>query len=100
MKVRNNGRKRAAFILLLLVWLLWIMPFTVYATEVNEDLTNEVDESNNNRFSADSPWLDQADDSIYSNPIDAGEEDSTIDRPNRVPWKNIFQNLSVMHLAV
>ena len=79
MKVRNNGRKRAAFILLLLVWLLWRMPFTVYATEVNEDLTNEVDESNNNRFSADSPWLDQADDSIYSNPIDAGEEDSTIE---------------------
>lgn len=79
MKVRNNWRKRTAFILLLFLCSLWTMPFTVYATEIDSDLTNEVDGSNNNRFSADSPWLDNADDSIYSNQVDAGEEESTIE---------------------
>lgn len=79
MKVRKNLRKKTAFILLLFFCLLWIMPFTVYATETDGDLINEVDESNNNRFSADSPWLDNADDSIYSNPVEAGEDDSTIE---------------------
>lgn len=79
MKVRKNLRKRTAFILLLFFCLLWTMPFTVYATETDGDLINEVDESNNNRFSADSPWLDNADDSIYSNPVEAGEDDSTIE---------------------
>ena len=79
MKVRKNLRKKTAFILLLFFCLLWTMPFTVYATETDGDLINEVDESNNNRFSADSPWLDNADDSIYSNPVEAGEDDSTIE---------------------
>lgn len=77
MGVKHNWRKKTAFILLLFLCLFWTMPFTAYATE--GDLTNEVDESNNNRFSADSPWLDNADDSIYSNPVDAGEEDTTIE---------------------
>lgn len=33
----------------------------VYATE--DELTNEVDEANENRFSEKSPWLDHADES-------------------------------------
>lgn len=49
----------------------------VYATE--DELTNEVDEANENRFSEKSPWLDHADESIYSENIDAGETPQQIE---------------------
>ena len=49
----------------------------VYATE--DELTNEVDEANENRFSEKSPWLDHADESIYSEDIDAGETPQQIE---------------------
>ena len=62
-----------------------MMPCTtvVYATE---DLTNEVDEENEDRFSQGSPWLEGADDSIYSNGVDATEEEQDIepDEPGMV----------------
>lgn len=49
----------------------------VYATE--DGLTNEVNEANENRFSEKSPWLDYADESIYSDDIDAGETPQQIE---------------------
>lgn len=49
----------------------------VYATE--DGLTNEVNEANVNRFSEKSPWLDHADESIYSDDIDAGETPQQIE---------------------
>ena len=49
----------------------------VYATE--DGLTNEVNEANENRFSEKSPWLDHADESIYSDDIDAGETPQQIE---------------------
>lgn len=61
-------------------------PSTAYATS-DESIENEVDESNNNRFDTTSPWLKGTqDDSIYSNPIDAGEEnqDISVNKPGRV----------------
>ncbi|MDD3361830.1 MAG: hypothetical protein PHW34_09185 [Hespellia sp.] len=57
----------------------------VHATEIRdedliaEDLTNEVDDANENRFSEGSPWLDNADESIYSNSVDAAEEEQEIE---------------------
>ena len=49
----------------------------VYATE--DGLTNEVNKANENRFSEKSPWLDHADESIYSDDIDAGETPQQIE---------------------
>lgn len=49
----------------------------VYATE--DGLTNEVNEANENRFSEKSPWLDHADETIYSDDIDAGETPQQIE---------------------
>ena len=72
-----------------------MMPCTtvVYATD---DLTNEVDEANEDRFSQGSPWLDGADDSIYSNGVDTTEEEQDIepDEPGmgRGWLKSIFPN--------
>lgn len=57
----------------------------VQATEIKEpeisgeELDNEVDEANQDRFTEGSPWLDNADDSIYSNNVDAGEEEQKIE---------------------
>ena len=51
----------------------------IYAAEISDDLTNEVKEENESRFSKGSPWLDHADDSIYSNTVDTMEEEQEIE---------------------
>ena len=53
----------------------------VYATEITEELeiVNEIDEANEDRFSYGSPWMEGADQSIYSNSIDATEEEQEIE---------------------
>lgn len=75
--VNRKRKKKCIFLFSLILCLFLLTPVSVLAT--NDDLTNEVDSSNNNRFSADSPWLDNADDSIYSNPVEAGEENTAIE---------------------
>lgn len=82
MRKRNHWRKTPVFLLLLLLCLYWTVPVCVYAAEVGSDLTNKVDKSNHNRFSKDSPWLDNADNSIYSNSVDAKEENAAIEPAN------------------
>lgn len=59
----------------------------VYATNDDESIENEVDESNDNAFPGTSPWLDGTQDkSIYSNTIDTEEEaeDIEAEKPGRV----------------
>lgn len=59
----------------------------VYATNDDESIENEVDESNDNAFPGTSPWLDGTQDkSIYSNSIDTEEEaeDIEAEKPGRV----------------
>lgn len=75
--------KRMVFLLALCFLFLCFGTRTVYASELRDDLSddlqNEVDEGNNDRFNKGSPWLDNADDSIYSNSVDATEEDKNIE---------------------
>lgn len=59
----------------------------VYATNNDESIENEVDESNDNAFPGTSPWLDGTQDkSIYSDSIDTEEEaeDIEAEKPGRV----------------
>lgn len=72
-------RKRKIWLLLVVLCLIFLSGETlvVYATE--DGLTNEVNEANVNRFSEKSPWLDHADESIYSDDIDAGETPQQIE---------------------
>lgn len=59
----------------------------VYATNDDESIENEVDESNDNAFPGTSPWLDGTQDkSIYSDSIDTEEEaeDIEAEKPGRV----------------
>ena len=80
-----------------------MMPCTtvVYATE---DLTNEVDEENEDRFSQGSPWLEGADDSIYSNGVDATEEEQDIepDEPGMVEkyFSELLRNIASSLIAL
>lgn len=69
-----------------------MMPCTtvVYATD---DLTNEVDEANEDRFSQGSPWLDGADDSIYSNGVDTAEEEQDIEPDEPGMFEKYFSEL-------
>lgn len=83
-KKRKN--KRIVCFLCLCFLLLFSGNLVVQATEIkepeklsDEGLDNEVDEANQDRFSEGSPWLDNADDSIYSNDVDAGEEEQKIE---------------------
>lgn len=72
-------RKHKIWLLLVVLCLIFLSGETlvVYATE--DGLTNEVNEANENRFSEKSPWLDYADESIYSDDIDAGETPQQIE---------------------
>ena len=80
-----------------------MMPCTtvVYATD---DLTNEVDEANEDRFSQGSPWLDGADDSIYSNGVDTAEEEQNIepDEPGMVEkyFSELLRNIASSLIAL
>ena len=80
-----------------------MMPCTtvVYATD---DLTNEVDEANEDRFSQGSPWLDGADDSIYSNGVDTTEEEQDIepDEPGMVEkyFSELLRNIASSLIAL
>lgn len=87
MKKRKQIRRRLCFFILCFS-LLFTSASIVYATEIDEgqmeellgdDLTNEVDEANEDRFGGSSPWMDNADDSIYSDAIDASEGEQEID---------------------
>lgn len=86
----KKGRKikRIFCFIILCLALLFGSTGIVYATEIDEeqmedllgdDLTNEVDESNEDRFGGSSPWMDNADDSIYSDAVDASEREQEID---------------------
>lgn len=72
-------RKHKIWLLLVVLCLIFLSGETlvVYATE--DGLTNEVNEANENRFSEKSPWLDHADETIYSDDIDAGETPQQIE---------------------
>lgn len=74
-------KKNSSFFVIfaILVCLIFVNVSTVYAVEISDDLTNEVNEEQNNRFSKGSPWMDNVDESIYSNPIDANEEQQEIE---------------------
>lgn len=84
-------RKRSFSKLCLLLWCLFLffsITIPVSAMAVTEDIgiDNEVDEENQDRFTYGSPWMEHADQSIYSNQIDASEEDQEIepDKPGIV----------------
>lgn len=79
--MRQKKKKAFMAILAILMCLLFVNVSTVNATEISDDLTNEVNEDHNDRFSKGSPWMEGVDESIYSNPIDAGEEQEEIE-PN------------------
>lgn len=66
---------------LVLLCVVLLLPCTTYTMVVyaEEEITNEVDEENENRFSKGSPWLEGADDSIYSNGVDTKEDDQEIE---------------------
>ena len=76
MKRKRKHRLRLFLVMLCIVFVAG-GNLVVYATE--DELTNEVDEANENRFSEKSPWLDHADESIYSEDIDAGETPQQIE---------------------
>lgn len=76
--------KRTVLLLLLLVTML-LPARLVYASQGG--IENDVAEENNGRFGTTSPWLSGTqDESIYDNPIDAGEEeqDISVKSPGRV----------------
>lgn len=66
---------------LVLLCVILLLPCSTYTMVVHaeEEITNEVDEENENRFSKGSPWLEGADDSIYSNGVDTKEDDQEIE---------------------
>lgn len=80
-----RGLKKGLFLVMLCIPLLFSRGMTVYAAP--DSIENDVDEGNNNRFGTTSPWLKGTlDESIYGNPIDAGEEEQDISagKPGRV----------------
>ncbi len=85
MKRKRKSKRIVCFLCFCCLFLL-SGNLVVQATEIkepekltDEELNNEVDEANQDRFSEGSPWLDSADDSIYSNDVDAGEEEQKIE---------------------
>lgn len=81
--MRRSGRR----IILLLFCIILFVSFPVTVSATNDSIENEVDGNNDNRFGATSPWLKNTqDDSIYSNSIDAGEDEQNISpkKPGRV----------------
>lgn len=73
-----KGKKFISLAALCLV-MLFFGRMEVYADEISDDLTNEVKEENESRFSKGSPWLENADDSIYSNSVDTMEDEQEIE---------------------
>ena len=72
-----RGLKKGLFLVMLCIPLLFCRGMTVYAAPGS--IENHVDEGNNNRFGTTSPWLKgSSDESIYENPVDAGEEQQDI----------------------
>lgn len=90
------------FCLFLLCFML-LMPCTsvVYATE---EITNEVNEENEDRFSEGSPWLEGTDDSIYSNGINTTEDNQDIepDEPGMVEkyFSELLRNIASSLIAL
>ena len=82
----KKKRKRIAIFLLCVMLLLSYD--TVFASKIPENgIENEVLEENEDRFGTTSPWFSGTqDNSIYENPIDAGEEeqDISVNTPGRV----------------
>lgn len=82
----KKKRKRIAIFLLCVMLLLSYD--TVFASKIPEDgIENEVLDENEDRFGTTSPWFSGTqDNSIYENPIDAGEEeqDISVNTPGRV----------------
>lgn len=73
--------------LLILCFALTAGHSVVYATNTDDSIENEVDESNDNAFPGTSPWLKGTqDNSIYSDSIDTEEEPEDIEakKPGRV----------------
>ena len=80
-----RGLKKGLFLVMLCIPLLFGRGMTVYAS--SESIENDVYEGNNDRFGTTSPWLKGVtDESIYGNPIDAGEkeQDISVGKPGRV----------------
>lgn len=80
MKYQKKNRK-AVYIVLFFLVILLACGNAAYATELPDDLTsgegsleNEVDQANEDRFLGRSPWLDNADETIYSDSVDAADE--------------------------
>ena len=80
MKYKKKNR-RAACVVCVLLMILMAGSMGVYATELPDDFTagqdsldNDVDQANEDRFSGRSPWLDNADETIYSDTVDAADE--------------------------
>lgn len=80
-----RGMKKGLFLVLFCIPLLLSRGAVVHAS--SDSIENDVEESNNDRFDTTSPWLKgTSDESIYGNPIDAGEEeqDIPVGKPGRV----------------
>ena len=80
-----RGMKKGLFLVLFCIQLLLSRGAVVHAS--SDSIENDVEESNNDRFDTTSPWLKgTSDESIYENPIDAGEEeqDIPVGKPGRV----------------
>lgn len=80
-----RGLKKGLFLVMLCIPILFYQGMTVHASP--ESIENDVDEGNNDRFDTTSPWLKgTTDESIYGNPVDAGEEeqDISVGKPGRV----------------
>lgn len=80
-----RGLKKGLLLVMLCIPLLFGRGMTVYAS--SESIENDVYEGNNDRFGTTSPWLKGVtDESIYGNPIDAGEkeQDISVGKPGRV----------------
>ena len=80
MKYKKKNRRAACAVCVLLM-ILMAGSMGVYATELPDDFTagqdsldNDVDQANEDRFSGRSPWLDNADETIYSDTVDAADE--------------------------
>lgn len=101
MRKRKKFRGRLCFFILCLALLVGNGSI-VHATEIDNgqleellgnDLTNEVDEENEDRFGGASPWMDNADDSIYSDEVDASEEEQDIEPKNPGTVEKYFSEL-------
>lgn len=93
--MKGCGRRIIIFLFCAILFVSY--PATAYAT--SNSIENEVDDNNDNRFGTTSPWLKNTqDDSIYSNSIDAEEEEQNIspNKPGRVEKyiSELFRNIS------